>query len=85
MPLGLSSAARLLINERIMIIKNELRGFATRELNTSFLGGSKESSRLGHRSGDLMPSLTSQGKTADYCCFENALLAMNCRLTPHFD
>ena len=28
------------------------------------LGGSKESSRLGHRSGFLVPSLTSQGKTA---------------------
>ena len=62
---------------------DELRIYA-HELNTAYLGGSKESSRLGHRSGDLMPSLTSQGKTADYCCFENTLLAMNCRLNSSF-
>ena len=41
---------------------------------THGLGGSKECSRLGHRSGDLMPSLISLGKTAGDRCFGNSSL-----------
>ena len=42
--------------------------------HTHGLGGSKGCSRLGHRSGDLMPSLISLGKTADDRCFGNSSL-----------
>ena len=34
----------------------------------------KENALLGHRSGDMMPSLISHGKTAHKCCFENSVL-----------
>ena len=34
----------------------------------------KENASLGHRSGDMMPSLISHGKTAHKCCFENSVL-----------
>ena len=36
----------------------------------------KENALLGHRSGDLMPSLISHGKTAHKCCFENSVLVL---------
>ena len=42
--------------------------------HTHGLGGSKGCSRLGHRSGDLMPSLISLGKTAGDRCFEDSSL-----------
>ena len=39
----------------------------------------RECSRLGHRSGDLMPSLISLGKTAGDRCFEDSSLVLMSR------
>ncbi len=44
---------------------------------TPFSRGVRNVAALGHRSGGLLPSLISQGKTVGVHCFENTLLVLS--------